>query len=276
MNGINTPWLYFGCKNSLCAFHNEDNNLWSINFHLGGDPKIWWGVHEDHRPRLEQFLSQYPEHSEQCSSFLRHKHSFLNPFALKKFNITVYEHKQLPGDIVITNGLHQVGNLGFNINVAVNCQIAGIIRDKSYHQNMIKTSCNNDCSYSTKSLNMFVFTKYLRCDHKTKQYEYTSDNGIITHNKIRHHMKTRTQCIFCIKRPQKLLAHFKSYHLDQLPEALCTLCRGVFANFFSLKDHLRTCKKCKFCKKTFRSKAKAMSHHCESHINFKVALSSKK
>jgi hypothetical protein len=39
INGINVPWLYFGCLFSTFCWHNEDNYMYSINYHHRGAPK---------------------------------------------------------------------------------------------------------------------------------------------------------------------------------------------------------------------------------------------
>ena len=72
-----------------------------------------------------EFFKQLPE-SRSCESFWRHKSHVLNFAELQKRGIQVIEFVQNPGDLVITNGFHQVGNLGFNVNIASNCAIEGI------------------------------------------------------------------------------------------------------------------------------------------------------
>ena len=39
--GVQTPYIYFGQAQSFFAFHQEDSNLLSINYHHGGAPKVW-------------------------------------------------------------------------------------------------------------------------------------------------------------------------------------------------------------------------------------------
>ena len=44
INGINVPWMYFGNLFSTFCWHNEDNYLYSINYHHWGAPKQWYGI----------------------------------------------------------------------------------------------------------------------------------------------------------------------------------------------------------------------------------------
>ena len=39
INGINVPWMYYGALFSTFCWHNEDNYLYSINYHHWGAPK---------------------------------------------------------------------------------------------------------------------------------------------------------------------------------------------------------------------------------------------
>ena len=45
ISGISSPWFYVGSRYSLFPLHLEDNNLRSLNIHLGGAPKVWFGFH---------------------------------------------------------------------------------------------------------------------------------------------------------------------------------------------------------------------------------------
>ena len=44
LDGINSPYLYFGNFRSMFAWHVEDLNLASINFQHYGKPKVWYGI----------------------------------------------------------------------------------------------------------------------------------------------------------------------------------------------------------------------------------------
>jgi hypothetical protein len=44
LEGINSPYLYFGSHRTMFAWHVEDYNMASINFQHFGAPKIWYGI----------------------------------------------------------------------------------------------------------------------------------------------------------------------------------------------------------------------------------------
>ena len=68
--GINKASLYIGSKFSQFAWHLEDGNLNSVNWHLGGAPKLWFGPMTQDIPKIEAFLEQFPE-GKDCKVFHR-------------------------------------------------------------------------------------------------------------------------------------------------------------------------------------------------------------
>lgn len=44
LEGINSPYLYFGSSRTMFAWHVEDYNMSSINFQHFGAPKVWYGI----------------------------------------------------------------------------------------------------------------------------------------------------------------------------------------------------------------------------------------
>ena len=99
----------------------------------------------------KQFDKLLEEHknAKDCPSFLRHKSHQINMDAAQKEKLHLYELEQKPGDLVITNGYHQVYNLGLNLNVAANfvTDFEDVLRAAEARQ------CDNEsCKYPDKSV----------------------------------------------------------------------------------------------------------------------------
>ncbi|KAB0391370.1 hypothetical protein E2I00_005218 [Balaenoptera physalus] len=66
IEGVNTPYLYFGMWKTSFAWHTEDMDLYSINYLHFGEPKSC---------------------AQSCEAFLRHKMTLISPLMLKKYGI---------------------------------------------------------------------------------------------------------------------------------------------------------------------------------------------
>lgn len=85
INGINTPYFYFGSWRTTFAWHCEDIDLPSINYLHYGKPKFWYSVHPEDSHILEEVAQKFlPDNFNKCNECMRHKTVLINPYLLKK------------------------------------------------------------------------------------------------------------------------------------------------------------------------------------------------
>ena len=267
--GITTPMGYIGSKNSLFCTHQEDGDNLSLNGHMGGAEKIWWGVPKIMEEEFKAILKEFPV-IKQCSNFLRHKSHFINPAELRRRNIILYEVIQKPGDLVVTNGYHMGGNFGWNLNIAVNFSIDNELWTKLLITKSQVTNCLSDCKFNDKSLSLWnLQIKVSKCDKCNKSYD--SDSGRKNHDAKCVGEEKMNKCLYCQKMVKNVIKHVETKHKDMDPPKLCTLCRIILPNTKQLRKHWtqktktnRYERKCNFCFKKFRIFQEAMSHQCDA------------
>ncbi|KAK3562220.1 hypothetical protein QTP86_030899 [Hemibagrus guttatus] len=126
IEGVNTPYLYFGMWKTTFAWHTEDMDLYSINYLHFGQPKSWYAIPPEHGKRLERLAKGFfPGSSQGCDAFLRHKMTLISPSILKKYSIPfdrVRTITQESGEFMVTfpYGYHAGFNHGFNCAESTN------------------------------------------------------------------------------------------------------------------------------------------------------------
>uniref|UniRef100_UPI0024446514 lysine-specific demethylase 4D-like n=1 Tax=Nyctereutes procyonoides TaxID=34880 RepID=UPI0024446514 len=123
MEGVNTPYLYFGMWKTTFAWHTEDMDLYSINYLHFGQPKTWYAVPPEHGQRLERLARElFPGSARTCEAFLRHKVALISPTVLRDNGIPFNRITQEAGEFMVTfpYGYHSGFNHGFNCAEAIN------------------------------------------------------------------------------------------------------------------------------------------------------------
>ncbi|XP_053319541.1 lysine-specific demethylase 4B isoform X2 [Spea bombifrons] len=160
IEGVNTPYLYFGMWKTTFAWHTEDMDLYSINYLHFGEPKSWYAVPPEHGKRLERLAKGFfPGSSQGCDAFLRHKMTLISPSILKKYGIPFDRITQEAGEFMITfpYGYHAGFNHGFNCAESTNF---ATLRWIDYGKMATQCTCRKDMV----KISMDVFVKVLQPD----------------------------------------------------------------------------------------------------------------
>ncbi|XP_077574862.1 lysine-specific demethylase 4C [Stigmatopora nigra] len=144
IQGVNTPYLYFGMWKTTFSWHTEDMDLYSINYLHFGEPKSWYAIPPEHGKRLERLATGFfPNSTKGCEAFLRHKMTLISPFVLKKYGIPFDKITQEAGEFMVTfpYGYHAGFNHGFNCAESTNF---ATIRWIEYGKNATQCTCSKD------------------------------------------------------------------------------------------------------------------------------------
>ncbi|XP_032902551.1 lysine-specific demethylase 4B isoform X3 [Amblyraja radiata] len=178
IEGVNTPYLYFGMWKTTFAWHTEDMDLYSINYLHFGEPKSWYAIPPEHGKRLERLAKGFfPGSSQGCDAFLRHKMTLISPSILKKYSIPFNRITQEAGEFMITfpYGYHAGFNHGFNCAESTNF---ATLRWVDYGKMATQCSCRKDMV----KISMDVFVQFLQPD-RYELWKNGKDNVSIDHNK---------------------------------------------------------------------------------------------
>ncbi|XP_061775815.1 lysine-specific demethylase 4A isoform X2 [Nerophis ophidion] len=177
IEGVNTPYLYFGMWKTTFAWHTEDMDLYSINFLHFGEPKSWYCVPPEHGRRFERLAQGFFSGSAQsCEAFLRHKMTLISPSILKKYGIPFEKITQYAGEFMITfpYAYHAGFNHGFNCAESTNFATERWIE---YGKQAHLCSCRKDMV----KISMGVFVKKFQPD-RYEQWLAGRDTVAIDHS----------------------------------------------------------------------------------------------
>ncbi|KAM9832297.1 lysine-specific demethylase 4B isoform 1-T1 [Neosynchiropus ocellatus] len=178
IEGVNTPYLYFGMWKTTFAWHTEDMDLYSINYLHFGQPKSWYCVPPEHGKRLERLAKGFfPGSSQGCDAFLRHKMTLISPSILKKYGIPFDRVTQNEGEFMITfpYGYHAGFNHGFNCAESTNF---ATLRWVDYGKMATQCTCRKDMV----KISMDVFVRCLQPD-RYELWKQGKDVTVLDHLK---------------------------------------------------------------------------------------------
>ncbi|KAM7338053.1 hypothetical protein ACRRTK_004172 [Alexandromys fortis] len=176
IEGVNTPYLYFGMWKTTFAWHTEDMDLYSINYLHFGQPKTWYAVPPEHGRRLEQLARQlFPGSSQGCQAFMRHKVALISPTVLKENGIPFARMTQEAGEFMVTfpYGYHAGFNHGFNCAEAIN-----FATPRWIDYGKVATQCS--CGEARVSFSMDVFVRILQPE-RYELWKRGQDQAVVDH-----------------------------------------------------------------------------------------------
>nr|XP_019954052.1 PREDICTED: lysine-specific demethylase 4B-like isoform X1 [Paralichthys olivaceus] len=178
IEGVNTPYLYFGMWKTTFAWHTEDMDLYSINYLHFGQSKSWYAIPPEHGKRLERLAQGFfPGSSQGCDAFLRHKMTLISPSILKKYSIPFDRITQNEGEFMITfpYGYHAGFNHGFNCAESTNF---ATLRWVDYGKMATQCTCRKDMV----KISMDVFVRSLQPD-RYELWKQGKDSMVLDHLK---------------------------------------------------------------------------------------------
>ncbi|XP_059400170.1 lysine-specific demethylase 4B-like isoform X2 [Carassius carassius] len=220
IEGVNTPYLYFGMWKTTFAWHTEDMDLYSINYLHFGQPKSWYAIPPEHGKRLERLAQGFfPGSSQGCDAFLRHKMTLISPSILKKYSIPFDRITQEEGEFMITfpYGYHAGFNHGFNCAESTNF---ATLRWIDYGKMATQCTCRKDMV----KISMDVFVRCLQPD-RYELWKQGKDNTLLDHLKptsltspeLEHWRKTRvTYREKLLRRVQAKVKQFRRLKLEEV------------------------------------------------------------
>uniref|UniRef100_A0A8C2F6I2 [histone H3]-trimethyl-L-lysine(9) demethylase n=1 Tax=Cyprinus carpio TaxID=7962 RepID=A0A8C2F6I2_CYPCA len=190
IEGVNTPYLYFGMWKTTFAWHTEDMDLYSINYLHFGQPKSWYAIPPEHGKRLERLAQGETSHLFVSMSSCRKILSVCGDFVIV---VLLWQITQEEGEFMITfpYGYHAGFNHGFNCAESTNF---ATLRWIDYGKMATQCTCRKDMV----KISMDVFVRCLQPD-RYEVWKQGKDSTLLDHLKptsltspeLEHWRKTR-------------------------------------------------------------------------------------
>nr|XP_010593779.2 LOW QUALITY PROTEIN: lysine-specific demethylase 4D [Loxodonta africana] len=178
IEGVNTPYLYFGMWKTTFAWHTEDMDLYSINYLHFGEPKTWYAVPPEHGRRLERLARElFPGSARGCETFLRHKVALISPTVLRENGIPFSRITQEAGEFMVTfpYGYHAGFNHGFNCAEAIN-----FATPRWVDYGKVASQCS--CGEARVTFSMDTFVRILQPE-RYELWKQGRDRVVVDHRK---------------------------------------------------------------------------------------------
>lgn len=114
IDGIFTPYAYYGTAGSIAGIHVEDSDLMSININIWGAPKHWLSTGESSRADVIKVMSESDDTFKTYPHHYRCKMMVIAAEKLLQERIPIYTGYQHVNDTIVTlcGAFHQVTNTG--------------------------------------------------------------------------------------------------------------------------------------------------------------------
>jgi len=239
INGINVPWLYFGCLFSTFCWHNEDNYLYSINYHHKGAPKQWYGVPGTRKDAegLEKVFKNYLSMKmRDVPDLLHHITTMFSPRLLQQGGVPVCKVIQYPGEYVVTfprsfhGGFSMGPGIGEAVNFATHNWISfGADASERYRSFARASVFSHDRLTSTMANHLSEQTNSSTCEHLLKELYRVIDEELKLRQKL---IESGVRDVSAdINLPKNRLDQLDEESADYDDKRLCHSCKHVC--FFS-------------------------------------------
>jgi histone demethylase JARID1 len=239
INGINVPWMYYGSLFTTFCWHNEDNYLYSINYHHTGAPKQWYGVPGTQKDAegLEKVFKNYLSMKmRDVPDLLHHITTMFSPRLLQKAEVPIYKLLQHEGEFVVTfprafhGGFSMGPNIGEAVNFATHDWIAhGADANERYRSFARPAVFSHDRLTFTMAQHLDGQKSYKNCRLLLKELDRIVNEELQLRTRL---VKTGVRDVSdIIKLPQNRLDQLDEESADYDDKRLCHACKHVC--FFS-------------------------------------------